>query len=156
MGKKKRAFIYVAVWMLVIFLFSAQVSEDSSEQSGCVVAFLLSVVRLLFGESAAKTLAGSGIEFVVRKLAHFSEYAVLAVLMHRALRLNGCPAPYPLSLLFSALYACTDEFHQSFVPGRSMELRDVLIDTSGAAFGLLLVFCTLSIRARSRGRAQAA
>jgi len=154
MGKKKRAFLYVALWMLVIFFFSAQVSDESSEQSGRIVAFVLYVVRLVFGEPAAQALAGSGIELVVRKLAHFSEYAVLAVLMNRALRLNGFPADYLLSLLFSALYACTDEFHQSFVPGRSMELRDVLIDTAGAAFGLLIVFCCRMICKRTAGKAQ--
>lgn len=137
MGKNRRAIVYAVLWMALIFFFSSFSSEDSSEQSGKVVRFVLWIVRSLFGEKTAAALAGAGIEFYIRKAAHFTEYAILGVLMVRALFLNGFPHP-ALALVICAVYACLDEFHQFFVSGRSMELRDVCIDSSGALFGILV------------------
>ena len=51
----------------------------------------------------------------------------------------------PIALGAAALYAVTDEVHQYFVPGRSCELRDVLVDTSGALTGILAAFALLSV-----------
>ena len=137
MGKNRRAIVYSVLWMALIFFFSSFSSEDSSEQSGKVVRFVLWIVRSLFGEKTATWLADAGIEFYIRKVAHFTEYAILGVLVARALFLNGAPHP-ALALVICAVYACLDEFHQFFVSGRSMELRDVCIDSSGALFGILV------------------
>ncbi len=72
------------------------------------------------------------VQFFMRKLAHVSEYAVLAVLLYRAFvhtTLKGRRAlSAGLVLLLCAAYAATDEFHQSFVPSRTASLRDVMID----------------------------
>ena len=136
MDKKRRAVLYAVLWMALIFFFSSFSSEDSSEQSGKVVRLVLWIVRSLFGEKMATALAGAGIEFYIRKAAHFTEYAILGVLVTRALLLNSAGHP-ALALAICAAYAGLDEFHQFFVSGRSMELRDVCIDSSGALFGIL-------------------
>jgi len=82
----------------------------------------------------------------VRKCAHLTEYAVLALLFWRALRrpVRRDARPWSwreagIAVLFVAIYAATDEFHQSFVPSRDANPRDVLIDTIGAMIGMILL-----------------
>ncbi len=85
------------------------------------------------------------VQAVVRKTGHISEYAVLALLIRRARWNNGDMGDFRWRgdefvscALLAALYAFSDEFHQSFVPTRDGLFTDVLFDTSGAALGLLL------------------
>lgn len=70
--------------------------------------------------------------FAAKKFAHLVEYAILAVLSYRAFR------SWKTALFFTALYGASDEFHQSFVPGREPRVRDVLIDILGGGLGLWL------------------
>lgn len=82
------------------------------------------------------------VHYVVRKTGHFVEYAILAVLLWRALKTekwfsNLVPAAqFVALLLLCAFYASTDEFHQSFVKGREPAVHDVVLDSCGATFGL--------------------
>jgi VanZ family protein len=69
-------------------------------------------------------------DLVLRKLAHMTEYAVLALLLLRATR------SYAWALALAVGYACTDEFHQTFVRGRHGSPIDVAIDGLGALIGL--------------------
>jgi VanZ family protein len=82
------------------------------------------------------------VQLFVRKLAHVSEYAVLAVLLYRAVvhtTLKGRRAlSAALVLVLCAAYAASDEFHQSFVPSRTASVRDVMIDICGATLALIL------------------
>lgn len=94
-------------WMAVIFAFSSQAHS---------------------GEITEAYLHGANI--FVRKMAHMAEYAVLAILYRRAM--GGTTQ----ALLLTFLYAATDEWHQSFVPGRSASPIDVLVDTAGGFLGL--------------------
>lgn len=82
-----------------------------------------------------------------RKCAHLTEYAVLAVLFWRAVTKPKWLHPEPWnwkiavwSIIFVALYAATDEIHQSMVPNRQGSALDVLIDTIGATLGILLLW----------------
>lgn len=73
-------------------------------------------------------------DFIVKKTAHIIEYGVLATLVYRAL-INSSVAKNKsmwMSVLIAFLYGLTDEFHQSFTPGRGPKFTDVLIDTFGA------------------------
>ena len=84
--------------------------------------------------------------FAARKVAHLTEYAVLALLVWRARRQSdpraaGWSWSHAWEALWvAAFYAATDEFHQTFVPSREGCFRDVLIDTAGAAAGLALLW----------------
>jgi VanZ family protein len=93
-------------------------------------------------------------QFVVRKAAHMAEYACLAglVLFGLSVNLEKKKYLYPLSLGAAALYASTDEIHQLFTPGRSGEVRDVIIDTCGALIGLLVIRFVVSLRNRRQAR----
>ena len=97
-------------------------------------------------------------QFAVRKLAHFSEYAVLGGLYAAAIRLSlngrsgrGAAALRTgLPLLLGLAYAAGDEWHQAFVPGRGPAVRDVLIDFAGVLAGTLLVLAAAALCRRRR------
>ena len=76
--------------------------------------------------------------FILRKGAHFSVYFFLGIFIFRALKVDW---PFSLqtaliALVLSSIYAISDEVHQLFIPGRSGEVRDVLIDSLGALVGI--------------------
>lgn len=73
----------------------------------------------------------------VKKLGHFSAYAVLALLALRAVL--DWQRPYLSAILIVFLYALSDEFHQTFIPGRNGSLVDVAIDMAGALTCLWLL-----------------
>ena len=141
MNKRKwfHLFLTLAV-MVVIFVQSALPASLSAEESGLLVA----VLSRLFPANPEL------ISFWVRKTAHFLEYLVLGGSI--TLTLNdymkrGIAIPF-LAWAAGAVYAVSDEVHQSFVPGRSCELRDMLIDACGVAVGVLLVYLALGRKKR--------
>jgi VanZ family protein len=87
-------------------------------------------------------------DVVLRKAAHVTEYAVLTFLWWRALRRLGVEAALPAAIAISLLYACSDEFHQTFVDGRTGTPVDVGID----AIGMTIAAVAISIYARRRTR----
>lgn len=121
-------------WIALIFIMSQQSGDISSEQSAIVVKVFSAIgidLNGYFGEMAT---------FVVRKVAHFTEYLILFILTYRVLTLYmGRKASKLYAIMFVFLYACSDEFHQSFVAGRGPTFRDVLIDTAGGVFSCLVV-----------------
>lgn len=149
---KKRfriTFLFTILWMIVIFCFSAQPGEDSSKVSG----FFVDLLSFLFMENEFLMERAS---FLVRKCAHMSEYALLAILFyHLFMNTSKFVYAYPLALLCSFLYACSDEFHQLFVPGRAGMFQDVLIDTTGAFLGLLAVFLLTKLWLKNKKKTSA-
>jgi VanZ family protein len=87
------------------------------------------------------------------KLLHTIEYAALAALLVPALRLAGASpgAALALAVGLASLYGATDEFHQSFVPGRSADVLDWVADTLGAAVGALAATAAIGALRRPRG-----
>jgi|GEM_PF-438967 len=120
------------VWLGVMFWFSSQPSSESSQLSGGVLQWLADqtdgfIPRSVFLDPLAQT--------IIRKTAHFANYLILGVLVTLS---GGRRKPLRL-LILGLLAAVFDETHQVFVPGRSGELRDVLLDLAGFAVGLVLV-----------------
>ncbi|MCR4645879.1 MAG: VanZ family protein [Oscillospiraceae bacterium] len=130
--------------MVFIFCMSAQPADDSTVTSSRFATFAARHMLTNFREfdAADQEKIISGLTLVVRKGAHFSEYALLAFLCY--LWLHRMKAGALLAFLASAVYSVTDELHQSLVPGRSCELRDVLVDSSGALCGVIAAFVFLS------------
>lgn len=149
---RRKCFLYTLLsifWMAFIFFMSAQpasVSQELSHHTGFLIGRLF--IPGFSGWAAERQLAWAvSIDFFVRKGAHLSEYAVLALLVRAAVR-SFRPAirhAAGITLGICFLYACSDEIHQLFVPGRAGMFRDVLIDTAGAAAGLLLAALILRI-----------
>ena len=138
----------VLIWMTLIFSVSAD--SQSSERSSRIIAPIL---RALFPGISEESV--SVVVLIARKCAHLTEYAVLAFLFWRARWQPRRDDPRPWSwretgyaVLFVALYAASDEFHQSFVPSREASIRDVLIDTIGAAVGMLALWALWKLRKR--------
>ena len=141
---KSRSFLWywlpVLIWMAVIF--SASSDSGSFRHSSSIVG---PIVRWLFPNISEEALH-SFVVFV-RKCAHLTEFAILALLIWRAFRKpvskDGRPWDWPLAgktIVFVLLYASSDEFHQLFVPSRQASVVDVMIDTTGGACGLLLLW----------------
>ena len=132
-NKKALRWVLFLGWMIFIFYMSHQPGDKSSEQS----RFVLYVFNLLglkldtyFGELAT---------LIIRKGAHFTEYFILFILIYNVISLYVVERKARIySVIFVFLYACSDEFHQSFIPGRGPAFKDVMIDTSG---GILGYFC---------------
>jgi VanZ family protein len=130
----------VLLWMAAIFAASSD--SKSFEHSSRIIAPLL---HWLFPQMSEDTV--HLIVFIVRKCAHFAEYAVLALLLWRALRkpVKNDLRPWNwreagLVLTIVLLYASSDEFHQIFVATRTPRIHDVVIDTLGGAAALLALW----------------
>lgn len=123
-----------AAFMLsVIFLFSAQTGNTSGSLSGAVAEKLVSTLRPELSPKDVKEKADA-LQFPIRKLAHFSEYFVLALTFLLPLFVFGLRGRrlFFWAVFLSFLSAAGDEYHQSLVPGRGPSFRDVCIDTAGA------------------------
>ena len=151
--------------MITIFCFSAQKGETSTQTSGHFVRWIVEQFFPHFDqlEEAEQQALRNSISHVVRKTAHFIEYGALgfALLLHlwTVKRRTGLRFPKLLSQLIGSAYAASDELHQKLVSGREAAVSDVLLDSAGVLFGilmmaLLLYLCRkLAARRARQGRA---
>ena len=120
---------------LVAWLAFISFASSDSFNAGNTSRIIGPLVLWLFPNTSADTLAT--IHFVTRKLAHFTEYAILGFLAARAFR------PYRrwflISVVLIVLYALLDEYHQSFVPSRTPSIFDSLIDMAGGISALIFI-----------------
>lgn len=129
--------------MVTIFFFSSKPAAESSESSMFFVTGIMQLYENVSNthyQDETKVQIEKNLDHIVRKSAHFCEYALLAaaVAFHLRFRKQKGKLLFFLPVLVVFLYAATDEFHQLFIPGRSGQLGDVLLDTSGGAFGSLI------------------
>ncbi len=130
------------LWMAVIFAYSAKTATQSTVQSNRVGKMLCSVFVSGYRDMPSETQLkmAENIDFFVRKTAHFLEYTILGALTVFALRSRLKKGRlYGVSLLWCILYAIGDEVHQYFVPGRACKGSDMVLDSAGALFGILLI-----------------
>lgn len=127
-----RILIWV-IWLALIFFMSHQDKDETTLKTG-IFRWILDQLGL-----DGRQLMTGPFKFYIRKLAHIAEYAILMIL---TLRIAILKWPYKqaviYSLLFCIFYAATDEFHQTFIPGRGGTPVDVGIDTIGMILGFLL------------------
>ena len=202
--RSRICFVLAILWMAVIFMLSSRPADLSTQDSNFVSLAILHVTVPDFETRPMEEQAAliQAMEYPVRKAAHMTEYAILAMLWAGTFLPSGCagisgdsgisrktdvsedsgvsgkagipkdsgiprysgiskdsdvsgestlfPKTAGISLLISMLYACPDEFHQHFVPGRSCEVRDVLIDTAGALIGILVLGILMHFHKRRR------
>ncbi len=134
----------VIAWMLLIFAGSSD-ALSAEHTSRFIVPFL----RWFDPQVSIATIAA--IHLALRKLGHFTEYAILAAFLWRGLRGTfsavSSSALAIAAFLIAAGFAASDEFHQSFVPTRTASARDVMIDCLGALFAVAL--CALLARSKN-------
>jgi VanZ family protein len=113
----------------------------------CVVIFLFSELSIFRGDHTAKVIKEAvgevrvhaiSLNVIVRTLAHIFLFGVLSALVWKAMQPRRWD--YIGAFLFTILYALTDEWHQSFQPGRTASIRDVGIDSIGALFSLICIW----------------
>ena len=129
--KKKRLYLALILFN-VLFIWGNSLLPGSV--SGAISGFVKDVLAHLFSGMEGEGGGGHGL---LRKVAHFTEFACLGALLTRFLFLLG--KPRLLALAGGFLVACCDETIQRFVPDRGPSFKDVLIDTSGAAVGMILL-----------------
>lgn len=153
--------ICMLIWMTVIFRFSSEKSDRSDETSLGVGKIIAEIIVNDFEqmEEGKQFEIIESWNFMIRKTAHFCEYAILgmwSILMFLQVDIsNRACALFGISLC--ALYAMSDELHQYFVPGRACQFRDMCIDTAGAAVGVILIMlirqiCKLLLQDRLKKR----
>ncbi len=121
--------ILVAVWAGVIFYLSSRSGLDFGDRSG-----LLGLIRGVL-DSWQAVLFGPDVD-IVSPLGHFCEYAVFGFLVTRALFPSlSVKRSIAVAIVICVLYAFSDEWHQSFVPGRECDIADVAVDACGTALG---------------------
>ena len=146
---KTRLVLYGSLTLLImafIFIMSAQDGEHSGKLSHSFLGSLLGTLL----EQLLPRLTDRGSEYDIRKYAHMFEYFCLGVsatlffgeLFCAKSRRIVCSGASALGLAF--FYACTDEWHQTFVPGRAGLFSDVLVDTAGCIIGIGLI-CLLKM-----------
>ena len=136
------AVLLVIAWMVLIFVMSGASADASNEQSDVVVE----LVKIVFNISSEQPELLENMTTIVRKCAHAFEYFVLGILLLNVIRQfwptmreKKWARYWYLAVVGASIYAVTDEVHQVFVPGRSCELRDIIIDTVAASVGVGMV-----------------
>lgn len=132
----------------LIFFLSAQNGEKSAETSGLLIERLFGDLFTKLEINLGDIAVFAAIDHIIRKLAHFSEYALLGINLSVLISAFDKKIPFTAicAVTSSFLYACTDEFHQYFVPARSAQFTDVMIDTLGAAAGTAVFVLIIMIK----------
>ena len=113
------------IMMGIIFLFSSYDATISSLQSQYITNFINKIIPI---ESS-----------VVRDLAHFGLFFMLELIVYIGMKICAVKRPELYSVIFVSMFAITDELHQYFVPGRSCQVHDVILDICGSLCALLII-----------------
>ena len=126
-------------WMTLIYGLSSQTATESGSLSAVIAQPITDALAkwkdLTEEEKAALYYQ---VDSNVRVVAHFSEYALLGILVTMFCRLLHWRSVW-IPWLICTVYAVTDEWHQSYTAGRASELKDVIVDTTGVIFGIILL-----------------
>ena len=127
MIKNKISIILVILWMIFIFVMSSFDATSSSNQSNFIVDIITSIINI-------KDIGL--LSLIIRKLAHFIEYFILGILVINFI--TRYDKKIIIAILLCIIYATSDEIHQIFVPGRSCQIIDIMIDSLGSIMGIYL------------------
>mgnify|MGYP000354464228 FL=1 len=141
-------FILILTTFITIFRFSSQDGQTSSSLSKEVTEKVTKRINKIQNlEETERKNVLSRIEKIIRKIAHFSLYTIVGILLMSL----ACTYEFTefkrggISFLIGLMYACLDELHQFFISERSAQITDVMIDSMGVLFGILLVMLIYKI-----------
>ena len=142
-NKKVFHSILVIIWMFVIFNFSSQNGPKSTNTSDVVTSMVVNVTTSVTNKNVSREEVKKRVEdstFLVRKMAHFTEYLILGILVLQLLsdytKINK--RMLIVSLIICYLYAVSDEVHQIFISGRTAKVLDTFIDGAGSLVGITI------------------
>ncbi len=157
------SWLLVIIWMSIIFIFSNMDTNESNDKSkGTISQVIEDTVHTTNGMGITdKHPSNEKIDTIAEKLnvpfrkcMHASVYLILAILLISSLKTIGITNKKTifLTVLLCFIYACTDEFHQTFVEGRTGQFSDVLIDTVGSIIGcgIHILFSIILIKIKDK------
>lgn len=147
---KSLSWITVILWMLLIFYFSHQPEATSNDLSSGITKWIIETVEIVAPQD---NMSIDTIHHTIRKNAHFFIFFFLGLFVFTALKNRKMKGfrKERVAFYICVLYAISDEVHQLFVAGRGAQVKDVLIDSAGAACGIL-VASLISSLVKSRKR----
>ena len=131
--QKFLAWLALLVWMGVIFYFSHQSGDTRMQLSDGILDSFKSLFQ--------NFLDYHTLSYIVRKIAHFTEYFILGLLIYHLVKQYRVISKTEIiwMILFCVIYAMSDEFHQVFIGGRSPKVFDVIIDSLGSSLSILIL-----------------
>lgn len=138
------SWLLVAAWALFIFFMSSNTGDTLDDGDG-----IISLIFQWLKDMQAQVLP-YGVD-VVNPAAHFCEYLIFGAVLANAWRTRvTLPWAVWAAVLCASLYGISDEIHQIFVPGRTADPVDWLVDTCGATLGAFIAYAILRYRASRR------
>lgn len=146
--KKRILAVLLVLWVAFIFSMSSQNSTTSKNTSGGTIRAVLSIVPQFENQpEEVQDEVVDNLQYIARKSAHFLGYMMLGILvMSLLLQYDNLQQKALKSFIICVLYAISDEIHQLFVPGRAGQVKDVMIDSSGAILGIFIVLIIYIMR----------
>lgn len=155
---KRNIFLVVTVAiMLFIFIMSSQDSTVSSGSSKGVIEIIARIVVKDYDSRPIqyKTAIIDNYQFFIRKTAHFTIYLCLGVSslgLFSTYKFKNSKTDKFLAFVLCVLYSVSDEIHQLFVPGRAGMISDVILDSTGALLGIVIMFTVSRIIISNKGK----
>lgn len=143
MNLRRNIFIIITLaWVCLIFSFSLQPAEASSQMSAGVSRWILENVfpRLLARLESASQAQMDILHTLLRKCGHFSEFFMLGIWSMLTIWETKIKQKVRIGILFCMIVAAMDETIQLFINGRSGQISDVLLDSAGAATGIFFLY----------------
>jgi len=133
----------VLIWVVTLAWAATISFLSTASYGGSVTGYLLAqLLSSLHIHLAYRTI--DIVHFLIRKLAHCTEYAILSLFIYFSLNPRHPDSWHIRSavgaVVLAGLFSLTDEYHQSFVPGRTASIKDCGLDTFGALVGMLLLY----------------
>ena len=148
---KKRiiTLVLIIAWMIIVFYLSNQSGDSSGILSQKLTGKIIKIQNL----KSINQESFFQIDELIRKIAHFILYALGGLLIYIHVKTYNLEenSKVILTQIIGTTYALTDEFHQLLIPGRSGEVRDILIDSLGIAIGILLIVLIDMIKKKKEG-----
>lgn len=137
----------VIIWLIIIFMFSNMDTIKSNDTSKGIINSVVDItienshsIGIIeeIPTSEEKQIIVNNLNLPLRKIMHFTEYLILSLLLLNTLTKTNIKNKYFITIIICFLYAITDEYHQTFIDGRTGQFIDVLIDTAGSILGLII------------------
>ena len=141
MNKKQIVYIILTViWMVVIFIFSNANADNSTDTSKGLIYNVVSIYEKVFDKNIDKEYICEKLDHPVRKLAHFTLYFILGFFVYHVFLYSKTNWKNLPTFIVCLLYSISDEIHQIFIPGRSGQVSDIVIDSLGVISLLIIVY----------------
>lgn len=144
---KQMLILPVIIWMIIIFKFSNEPATVSGNTSSNVTKIIVSIFTSKDITEEQKNELIEKLDPMIRKLAHFSLYTIGGILILLYINIYKLEESKKIvySIAIGSIYSCTDEIHQIFIPGRSGEFTDVMLDSIGIATGVCVCLTIIKV-----------